>query len=156
MTDQDRGPDAAAPGPPTVALLVTQVATAEALAAAAALAQVRLDAVATPIGAIGVCRDTGPGEPEAVAGALSGLLPAVPLILLVNRDNQVAASRWQGGADAGELAPALVLDGAPAEVEDLLLGETTIGTLEHVGSDMSRWRATRLLAKHAKGAQRSR
>ena len=138
-----------------VALLVTQVATAEALAAAAALAKVRLDAVATPIGAIGVCRDTGPGEPEVAAGALTRLLPAVPLILLVNRENQVAASRWQGGADAGELAPALVLDGAPAEVEDLLLGQTTVGDLGSVSSDMSRWKATRLLARQAKGARRT-
>ena len=151
MTDQDRGPDA---GPPPVALLVTQVATAEALAAAGALAQVRLDAVATPIGAIGVCRDTAPGEPEAVAGALSRMLPAVPLILLVNRENQVSASRWQSGADAGPLAPALVLDGAPAEVEDLLLGQTTVAGLPHVGSDMSRWKAARTLTKHARAAQR--
>lgn len=136
-----------------VALLVTQVATAEALAAAAALAQVRLDAVATPIGAIGVCRDTAPGEPEAAAGTLSRMLPAVALILLVNRENQVSASRWQGGADAGPLAPALVMDGVPSEIGDLLLGQTTIDALEHVGSDMSRWKATRVLAKAARAAR---
>lgn len=152
MTDQDRLPDAAAPVP-AVAVLLTQVATAEALAAAAALAKVPLDAVATPIGAVGVCREVAPGGPEAAAAALSRLLPAVPVILLVHRDGQVAAARWQGGADAGELAPALVLDGVPATVEDLILGQVAIGDLEHVSSRMSRWKASRLLAKQARRAR---
>ena len=149
----ERAPDDAATHPP-VAVLLNQVATAEALAAVAALAQVRLDAVATAIGAIGVCRDAGVGEPEAAAGALSRLLPAVPLILLVHRDAQVTAARWQGGVDAGELAPALVLDGLPGEVEDLLLGQADVADLAPVSSGMSRWKASRLLARHARKGRR--
>ena len=133
---------------PAAAVVLTQVAVPEALAAACALQRLPIDAVPTPIGCLAWCHDTAPGSPADVARAVSTLLPAVPVLLLEQRDGRIGASRWSGGEQGTELSPGLVLDGAPAVVEHLLLGQVRAaeqpGAVTSVG--MSRWRATRTLA----------
>ncbi len=142
--------------PSPAAVVLTQVAVPEALAAACALAKLPVDAVPTPIGCLAWCRDLD-GGPAAVARAVSGLLPGVPVLLLEQRDGQISASRWTGGADSAAMSPGLVLDGAPAVVERLLLGEAAVGDLPGVvtSEGMSRWRATRTLAAISRATRRS-
>lgn len=139
-----------------VAVVLTQIATPEALAAVCALQRLDVDAVPTPIGAVAVCRDAAPGAAADVARALSTTTRGVPALLLVQRDGQIAATRWTAGEQGDALAPGLVLDGAPAVVERLLLGGTTAadepGVVSAVG--MSRWKATRTLASVARAARR--
>lgn len=134
--------------PPTVAVVVTQVAVAEALAAACSLASVDVDAVPSPVGAIAVLREPAAGV--SAAGAVSTLLRQVPVVLLERREGKITASQWVGGAQQKELPAGLVLSGAPPVLEDLLLGDVPVGEIEGAVSSvgLSRWKAMRLLAAH--------
>jgi len=152
--------DAAQPGPapqderPQVALVVTQVAGAEALAAACALSKVDADAIFTPVGAVAVLRDPAAGPDSA--GALSAMLKAAPVVLLVRRAGRISATHWTHGVQGDELPPGLVLSDAPAVLEQLLLGTLTIDDAENpvTSVGMSRWKAMRLLAAAAKDIRR--
>lgn len=141
--------DATTPDEPTITLLVTQVAEAKPLAAACSLAGIEVDAVPSPVGALAVLR-SAPKAAAATeaAAALSTLLPMAPVLLLDRRGGRIAASRWSGGEHEDDLAAGLVLSGAPAELEELLLGTRTPdqvpGTVTSVG--MSRWTAMRALS----------
>ncbi|HEY0186098.1 MAG TPA: hypothetical protein VGC67_01285 [Cellulomonas sp.] len=147
--EPDPGAGVEASDEPVVALLVTQVATALPLAAACALAGVAADVVPSPIGALAVLRDVDQAAGTArAAGDLSRILRISPVILLDRRAGRIAASRWLGGAQEDELAPGLVLSGAPEVLEDLLLGGTPVADLDGVQTSvgMSRWTAMRALA----------
>lgn len=152
-------PDAAPAEPedePVLAVLVTQVAGARPLAAACALAGIDADTVASPVGALAVLRDTASAATTAAAaGDLSRVLRLSPVILLDRRGGRIAATRWLGGAQEDELAPGLVLSGAPEVLEDLLVGGTPVQELPGVQTSvgMSRWAAMRALAgrKGSKG-----
>lgn len=150
--------DGATDGRDALAVVLTQVADAGPLAAACALAGVQVDAAPTSVGAVAVCRSTEPGEPEAVAEAISRLLSNTPVLLVVRRDGALVASRWTGGTAQAEVAPGLVLDGAPPEVEGLLVGTVGVHELDGVVTSvgLGRWRATRMLTSAARAARRAR
>ena len=84
------------------------------------------------------------------------LVPGAPVVLLVQRSGQLDASRWQAGVQQQQLSAALMLDGAPPEVEGLLLGAVRVADLPGVVSSagMSRWRAARSLAGVARATRR--
>lgn len=137
------------PPEPVVAIVVTQVAGARPLAAACSLAGVDVDAVPSPVGALAVLRETGDATRTATAAeAISKLLRASPVILLDRRGGRISASRWQEGRREDDLAPGLVLSGAPDVLEDLLVGGKPVTEVEGVESSvgMSRWAAMRALS----------
>jgi hypothetical protein len=140
--------------PPT-SLVLTQVALPDALAAVCALRRVAVVAVPTPVGCLAVGRDADAGA--AAAQAVTSLLQGVPALLLEQRDGQITATRWADGAAAGTVAPGLALDGAPAVVEQILLGRA--GAADQPGAvsseGMSRWRATRTLAAVTRATRRA-
>ncbi|MGO1317082.1 MAG: hypothetical protein ACTMIR_08620 [Cellulomonadaceae bacterium] len=141
---------------PSLALIITQVAGAEPLVAACALAKVPVDAFPTPIGAVASCRELSAGGPERAAAAISELLKTVPVVLIERRESQLSAARWENGERTAELPAGLVLDGAPAELEDLVTGTRDLdeidGVLTSVG--MSRFRAMRQLGALARKARK--
>lgn len=143
--------------PVTLAVVLTQVASARALAAASALSGLAIDAVDSPVGALAVCRDLAGDGPAAAAGALSRAVKGVPVILLTRRGGQIAAHRWVDGVAGDDLPAGLVLDGAPEVLEDLMLGTTTVADLTGVVTSvgLSRWKAMRMLAAQARDARRS-
>lgn len=136
----------------TVAVLLTQVADAQSLAAACAMNKLKVTAVSSPIGAYGVCHDLSAGKPQEVAKAVSALVQSVPVILITASSGQMKAEQWQAGEVVGKLPVALVLDGAPHELEDLLLQQTTVEELPDTvfSGDISRFKALRMLAGAAK------
>jgi hypothetical protein len=144
---------------PAAAVVLTKVAIPEALAAACALQKVAIDAVPTAIGCVAVCRSAALGDPETAAQIISSALAKspTPVILLVQREGQMSASRWAGGTEQEELSAALMLDGAPPEVEDLLLGQVVAADLPGVVSSVgvSRWRAMRMLGGVAAANRRA-
>lgn len=142
--------------PPAAAVLLTQAAAADGLAALCALNGVAVDAVPTPIGAVAVCRSAGEEEAERAAATVSRVLRGTPVVLLEQRDGQMTAERWTAGEQGEELSAALMLDGAPAVVEQLLLGQARVADLDGVVSSvgLSRWRAARLLARSARARRR--
>ena len=139
---------------PDVALVLTRVAVPEVLAAGAAVNRLAIDVVPTAIGCVAVCASAG--DAGATAALLSRLVPGAPVVLLVQRDGQVDASRWQAGVEQQPLSAALMLDGAPPEIEGLLLGSVEITELSGAVSSagMSRWRAARTLASAARATRR--
>jgi hypothetical protein len=141
---------------PDVAVLVTQIAGAEPLAAACSIAQVEVDAVPTGIGALAVLRDRSGDAPQRAAAAISTLVKGVPLILLTRRGEQLSATRWEDGIEGDVLAPGLVLGGAPEELEDLATGQVEVSDLPGVvpSTGISRWKAMRLLTASARKARK--
>lgn len=144
-------------GEPEFAALLTQIAGAEPLAAASSLAQLDLDAIATSIGAVGVLHDLSGDAPEQAAAAISQVVRGVPLVLITRTGEQMTAVRFADGVRGDELAPGLVLGGAPEEVVDLLTGATPVGDLDGaVGStSISKFKAVRMLTSAARKARKS-
>ncbi|MEN1976790.1 MULTISPECIES: hypothetical protein [unclassified Cellulomonas] len=137
------------PDEPVVAVVVTQVDGARPLAAACSLAGVDVDAVPSPVGALAVLRDTADAAGTAAAAeAISRMLRGSPVVLLDRRAGRIAASRWVGGTREDDLPPGLVLSGAPAVLEDVLVGGTPVAELDGVETSvgMSRWAAMRALS----------
>ncbi|MCK0116584.1 hypothetical protein MWU57_06030 [Isoptericola sp. S6320L] len=144
---------------PELAVLITQVAEAEPLAAACVLAGLDVDVVPTPVGALGVLRDTSGDLPNRAAAAVSQLVAGVPLVLVTRHGEQLTCVRYTDGADDGELPPGLVLGGAPDALEDLLTGHLTLADLPGVvsSSGISRLKAVRMLSQVArKGRKKKR
>jgi hypothetical protein len=139
---------------PARAVLLTQVALAEHLAAACALAKVRVVAVPTDIGALAALEEAEGDAPDRAAAAVSKVLANTMVVALVQRGGKMTATRWAGGERGEDVSALLLLDGAPALVEGLLLDQTRADQQNGaVGSaGLSRWRAARLLA----GAARAR
>ncbi len=144
-------------GEPEFAALITQIAGAEPLAAASSLAQLDLDAVPTSVGAVGVLRDRSGDAPERAAAAISQLVRGVPLVLITRTGEQMTAVRFADGVRGDELAPGLVLGGAPESVVDLLTGATAVAdAVGVVGStSISKFKAVRMLTSAARKARRS-
>ncbi len=143
---------------PELAVLITQIAGAEPLAAACSLAQLDVDAVPTSVGALAVLRDRSGDAPDRAASAVSQLVRGVPLVLVTRRGEQLTCVRYQDGASEGTLAPGLVLGGAPEELEDLLTGQVTVDDLAGVvpSSSISRLKAMRMLTGAARKARKKR
>lgn len=144
---------AAEPDEPVVAMVVTQVAGAKALAAACSLAGVDVDAVPSPVGALAVLRDTTDAARTAeAAAAISQMLRSSPVVLLDRRAGRIAASRWTAGQKEDDLPAGLVLSGAPAVLEDVLVGGTPVTEVAGVETSvgMSRWAALRALSSGRK------
>ncbi|PUB31565.1 hypothetical protein C8K30_10180 [Promicromonospora sp. AC04] len=143
-------------GQPEFAALITQIAGAEPLAAASSLAQLDLDAVPTPVGAVGVLKDLAGDAPDQAAAAISQLVRGVPLVLITRTGEQMTAVRFTDGVRGDELAPGLVLGGAPESVVDLLTGATTVAdAVGVVGStSISKFKAVRMLTSAARKARK--
>jgi hypothetical protein len=143
---------------PELAVLITQIAGAEPLAAACSLAQIEVDAVPTPVGALAVLRDRSGDAPDRAASTVSQLVKGVPLILVTRRGEQLTCVRYQDGASEGTLPPGLVLGGAPEALEDLLTGQVHVSDLPDVvpSSSISRLKAMRLLTGAARKARKKK
>ena len=135
-----------------LAVLITYIAKAEALAAALAIAEI--DAVAVPVtggAAVAVLRDLAGDAPVQAAIALSKLVPVAPFMLVTRAAGQLECQRYHAGI-AGENVPAgLIVAGAPDVVEDLLIGAVDVadldGTIE--SKSISKGKAIRTLARIA-------
>ena len=154
-TDGASVPDG--PEAPSIALIITQIAGAQALVAACALAKVPVDAFDTGVGSVASCRDLTPGGPDRAAAAISEMIKDIPVILIEARKGQLSASRWQLGKRQADLPAGLVLDGAPEELEDLLIGSTTLDQIDGVITSVgiSRFKALRQLGALARRHKKS-
>nr|WP_216077677.1 hypothetical protein [Isoptericola sediminis] len=143
---------------PEIAVLITQVADAEALAAACVLAQIEVDAVPTPVGALAVLRDRSGEAPRAAAARISQVVKGVPLVLVTRDGEQLTCRRYTDGADDGELPPGLVLGGAPEALEDLLTGHLSLDELPGVVSSdgIGRLKAVRMLSAVSRKARKKK
>lgn len=148
-------PDGLAP----VAVVLTRVAVPQALAGACAMEKTEVDVVPTQIGAVAVCRSTDEGDPEVAAQVISAALGRTdtPVVLIVQREGQMSASLWHDGHETKQLSAALALDGAPPEVERLLLGQVTAGDVPGMvtSAGVGRFAAMRMLGAGARANRRA-
>ena len=112
-----------------------------------ALASVAADVV--PVEGVGAVVVPGPGEAEAGARALSGLLRGADVLVLTATDDAVAAQRWRGGVRQEDPRAGLLLATWPDDVQRLLLGRLAPGDVAGTASSAgrSRWRAVRSLVR---------
>lgn len=143
--------------PPGVNVAVTQLGSADAVAAACALAGLDVDAVLSGIGVLVVPRDPAPEAARAVARTLSRAVAGIPLLLLEREGDRIVAHRWQDGDEGDQLAPGLVLDGAPEALSNLLLGVEAVADLPGVvtSAGMGRLKAMRVLAASGRAARKA-
>ncbi|WP_402468041.1 hypothetical protein [Isoptericola aurantiacus] len=143
---------------PEIAVLITQVADAEPLAAACALADLDVDAVPTPVGALAVLRDRSGDAPGQAAATVSRLVQGVPLILVTRQGEQLTCRRFADGVEDGELPAGLVLGGAPDALEDLLTGHLAVTDLPGVvpSSGIGRLKAVRMLSSISRRSRKKK
>ena len=134
-----------------MAVVVTTVAAAEALAGALRLAGAALPpttvVVPTAAGAV-VAAAVDTSHAGDVAATVSRVLREVPVVLLSQEAGQLKASRWVSGQVGESLAPGLVMTRVDDTVEALLLGRTApaaaAGAIEV--ASLGRLRAARMVA----------
>ena len=148
----------------TVALL-TPIANGKVLAAMCALNGAKCDVIEVPQGTFAVMLDDSEGSADRAALAATAIHRDIVLLAMERRAGQVTITRWAHGARGEDIPPGLALDQAPAGVQGLMLGATTIEELlaqdpskvhsGRVGRLRAFWRLRRLAAQ-AKREQRAR
>lgn len=135
-----------------LAILLTPIAQAKALAAACALSGIAADAVDTHTGAVALLHDIDGEAPEQAASILSKVVSGFPIVLVTKTEGQIGVSQFLAGEEKGPLAPAVVLTAAPELVEDLIIGAVkpadVPGSVTSVG--MGKAKALKLLADAAR------
>lgn len=140
-----------------IALLITPIASARALAALGKLADVPGLAFATEHGAVMVFDDADFAAAHKNAQQLSQILKQVDAILLRRgpsedpADSDVQATRFSGGEMGDKLAPGLIINGLDPLCERLILGglpvDELIGEVDAIHStSLSKFAAMRALA----------
>ena len=130
------------------------------MAAACTLARIPVDVVSTDAGVVVVLRDPSRTAAQDAARSLSTVLRTLPLVALRRGEESeggaVDGSRWQGGERVADVVAAMVLSGAPAVVEDLLLHRVAVADVAGVRTNVgqSRWSAVRAMARGARRACR--
>ncbi len=137
---------------PPVSVLLTQVESAQALAATLAINKISAVVVPSPIGAYAVSANASKEGAEEMAKAFTLFVKAVPAILVRNEQGRMLANQWEAGAVTGKLPAALVMDGAPHELEDVLFGVVDPSDVEGAidTSKIGRFKAITMLRKVTK------
>lgn len=137
------------------AVLLTEVANAEALTSLCAVVGVKADIVESQVGAIALMHE--PASAPAAASALSKAVPEAGIIALMAQDGSMRAELWSNAELRDTPPPALVLDGVPAEIEHYLIGVIDVSDVGPTMSSASvgRFKAIRSLRKLAKRARQN-
>lgn len=157
--------------PAGLAVVVTPVASASALAGLCAISGLSCKVLPTGTGAVAAISlapvedpfaalmNAVPAEADELAGALSRLTH-LEVVLVVARlsaaddgpTGQLTAHRYASGERAGEISPGLVLSSVDALVEDLLLGAVRLDGVTGVEdtSSIPRWKAARMFTRGLK------
>lgn len=166
------GDTAAAPAEPEgLAVVVTPVASASALAGLCAMSGLSCKVLPTETGAVAAIALPPVDDPFA---ALGGALPAeahelatelsrlthLEVVLVVARlstadegpTGQLTAHRYAGGEQVGEISPGLILSSADPLVEDLLLGVVRLQDVSGVEDTAAipRWKAAKMFTRGLK------
>lgn len=165
------GADLQPAAPEDLAVVVTPVASASALAGLCAISGLSCKVLPTGAGAVAAITLAPVDDPfAALAGAvppdadeLAAALSRVThleVVLIVARltaaeegpTGQLTAHRYSGGERSGEISPGLVLSSADPLVEDLLLGVVRLEEVTGIADTASipRWKAARMFTRGLK------
>lgn len=143
-----------------VAVLVTQLDSADLLAAFCQIADISADCLADENGAVAVLRNLDGDAPEAAAKDVTRVVNGMPVVLVVNRADKLEATLYLGGEAGQKFPPPDLLESAPACVEDLMLGLMDVMGLKAQGDhvidtgDLDRLKAMKIIADHVKFGRR--
>ncbi len=153
--------------PHQLALVLTPVASAAALAGLCAMSGVHCTVLPSSTGAVAAIEleedpfaglvPGAPPEADALARTLSRLTH-VEVLLLVARlgadregdvSGQLSAHRYTGGEHVGDIAPGVVLAAVDGIVEDLVLGQTALADVPGAEdtAGIPRWKAARMYTR---------
>lgn len=138
------------------AVIITQLASAELLAAFCQLADVSATCLDHGLGAVGVLRNLDGDGPEAAAKDLTTVVSGMPVILAVNRADKLDVTLYVKGQAGQSIAPPILFAQTPAFVEDLMLGINTVdgviaGGVKAVDSgSLDRKAAMEVIARHTR------
>lgn len=154
-------------GPRRVACVLTPVASGEALAGLAALSDLKTRVLESSTGAAVVMElgedvdpfaaltGAAPEEAASLARSLTHLIhtEVVLLVSTLNPGTDGTMEAWRIKDDDPEesIAPGLVVASIDSNVEDFLIGETSIDDLDLIDtSTLPRWKATRMFTRGLK------
>lgn len=138
------------------AMIITQLASADLLAAFCQLADVSATCLQDARGAVAVLRNLDGDGPEAAAKDLTCVVSGMPVILAVNRADKLEATLYVQGQAGQTFSPPILLTQTPPFVEDLMLG---IGTVDGViaqgvhavdSGSLDREAAMKVIAQHTR------
>ncbi|WP_289068124.1 hypothetical protein [uncultured Bifidobacterium sp.] len=138
------------------AMIITQLASADLLAAFCQLADVSATCLEDAQGAVAVLRNLDGDGPEAAAKDLTCVVSGMPVILAVNRADKLEATLYVKGHPGQTFAPPILFTQTPPFVEDLMLG---IGTVDGViaqgvhtvdSGSLDREAAMKVIAQHTR------
>lgn len=138
------------------ALIVSQVASAELLAAFCFLSDIAASCIDTRSGAIAVLKNLDGDSPEAAVTDLTNVISGMLGVLVVNRADKIVANVYRCGVAVQSFPPPIVFENAPRYAEDLMLGLTNLEELEQEGvhivdsASFDRTSAMAVIAKHTK------
>lgn len=138
------------------AIIITQLASAELLAAFCQLADVSAVCLEDSRGAVGVLRNLDGDGPEAAAADLTTVVSGMPVVLTVNRADKLEATLYTQGKAGQGFAPPLLFAQTPTFVEDLMLGISTLSEVVSHGvtsvdsGSLDREEAMAIIAKHTR------
>jgi hypothetical protein len=120
-----------------LAVLVTPIVDAKALAGACAILGLNAVAVPTELGALAVLLDASGQTPVQAAKALGTVIPNLPILLIMKSAGQLQAQRFVDYLPPQDVPAGLIVAGASAVLEDLLVGQVDLnqlrGTVSSVG-----------------------
>lgn len=138
------------------AVVITRIADADLLASFCQLTDISADCIGSNQGAVAVLRNLDGDSPEAAARDLTTVVAGMTVVLAVNRADKLEVTLYVQGKAAQTFAPPMLFASTSRFVEDLLLGITTVSTLESQGfevqhsADFDHQRAMAVIAKHTK------
>lgn len=148
-------PDGAPAG--DLAILLTQVANGQALAALCALSGAKGRVIEITGGTVAVLDDASPEALDKAAAAVSSFAKGAPLVSIDRRGGQLTAWSYYDGVQGKKQPPGLLLSEAPSVVIALVTGTQTMDDLaaDHpekvhearMGQLKAVWRLRRLAAK---------
>ena len=122
---------------PEIAIVVTPVADARALAGICALGEIVAESVPSESGALAVLSDVAGEAPRRAAGVIAHWIKPFGVLLVTKAAGQLTAHRFDEGHPPEEVPGGLVVAGASAVLEDLLVGAVKAneipGTVSSVG-----------------------
>lgn len=139
-----------------VAVIVTQLASAELLAAFCQLCDISAWCIQADEGAVAVLRNLDGDGPEAAIRDLTTVVSGLSAILAVNRADKLEATLWINGKPGKTYAPPMLFMYTADFVENLMIGTTTVERLKQDGvqvldsGDYDREKAMSVIAAHTK------
>lgn len=116
-----------------MAVIMTQVADPEFLAALCKLCEFDATCIRFEPGTAAVLHNRNNGAPEEAVKDLTDVMAGLSAVLFVNRASKITSKIWMDGKEGDDFPPLMVLSPMYDEVEDLLVGIQSVDDFVQAG-----------------------